>query len=171
MKSTASLTITDSQFQMWRAVFAMAHADGTVSGGEVEYMSEVLTDMPFSEEQVTVLKDDINNPKDIVAMFEAIPDPKHQAQFFEFAHKMVWADGAYTAHEQDILLKLQSAHIKSVNIDDLVGKVNLQLEDPKFKRPAAGEGKKSKSLIFSFRDQFMKSRFGGKSSNETSIRE
>jgi hypothetical protein len=163
VKKTNAQTVTESEFQMWRAVFALAHTDGIVSSGEVQFMAEAMEDLPFSAEQEAVLNDDIKNPKGVVEVFKAITDPKDQARFFKFAHDMVWADGEYGEAEQKILLELKSVHIRSTNIDDLIGKVDLEFEDSGNSLVTAKDRKKrnarDKGIIFSFREQFLKSRF------------
>lgn len=157
------IPVTDSEFQMWRAVFALAHTDGIITGGEIQFMAEIMEDVAFSQEQQAVLQDDIKNPKNVTEMFKAIGDPKDQARFFKFAHDIVWADGEYSPAEQKIILELQSVHIRSTNIDELIGKVNLEFDDPQNAFVSTKDAKrrtaKDKGIIFSFRDQFLKSRF------------
>ncbi|MGQ0527052.1 MAG: DUF533 domain-containing protein [Alphaproteobacteria bacterium] len=164
MKTPPSPTVTESEFQMWRAVFALAHTDGMVTGGEIRFMAEALEDIPFSAQQKLTLNADIKNPKNVTDMFKSIEDPKDQAKFFKLAHEIVWADGEYSQSEQKILLELKSSHIRSTNIDDLVGKIDLEFEEPLNSFAAAKQKKKrnayDKGIIFSFRAQFMKSRFG-----------
>lgn len=144
---------------MWRTVFALAHADGVVSKEEVRYMAEILEDMPFTESQRKILKDDSVNAKDIVEMFEGISDAMDQARFFKFAQELVWIDGDYGKEEQDIMLRLKEVHLSKTNVDDLIGKVELEFDDGK-REPA--EKKSAREIIFSFRDQFFKDRFNEK---------
>lgn len=114
---------------MWRTVFAVAHADGVISGGEVRMMVETIEDHDFSEEQKDVLTEDIKNPQDPAEMFAKISDARDQANFFKFAREMVWADGDFGEDEQKILTDLIGDHIKTVDFDSLVGNVDLELDD------------------------------------------
>lgn len=151
--------ITESQFYMWRTLFAIAHADNVVTDEEVRFMTEALEDIPFSEEQQKILKDDISEPKDIVEMFEKISSSKDQAEFFNFARELVWVDGDYGSEEQEIMLKLKRLHIQSVNVDDLVGNIGLQLDSDSVSAPEktdTGRVNNKKSIIYSFRDRFLK---------------
>ncbi len=155
--------VTESQLYMWRTLFAMSHADDNVSENEIRLMSEVLEDIPFTEEQKILLKDDIKNPKDITDMFGHITDVRDQAEFFHFAREMVWADGDFGKEEQDILLKLKKMHLQSADLDDLVGNVNLQFADDDSNgngtfRDASQTASKTlnrRGLVFSFRDRFL----------------
>lgn len=153
--------ISESQFYMWRALFAMAHADNVVTDEEIRYMAEVMEDIPFSEEQQKTLNDDIKNPKDIIQMFDGIKDARDQAKFFKFAQELVWVDGDYGKKEQEIMLQLIQAHVKTTNLDELIGSVNLEFDEEGISLgdPASGRTPPSKKkIVFSFREQFFKNR-------------
>ena len=122
-------SVTDSEFYMWRSLFALVHVDYRVSDEEVRFMAEALEDVPFSDEQRSVLEGDIKTPQDVVEMFGRISNPRDQAKFFNFAREIVWADGDYGSEEQEIMLKLKEIHMKNTVVDDLVGFVDLELED------------------------------------------
>jgi uncharacterized membrane protein YebE (DUF533 family) len=149
--------VTQSEFQMWRAVFALAHADGKVTDTEVRFMAEALEDISFSPEQKTVLMDDIKNPKNIFEMFKDIKNPKDQTRFFEFAHDIVWVDGDFGKEEQAIMLELQKIQLHQVNVDHLVGNVELELDDdrPRATQNPEYNGNKKKKIVYLFRDKFL----------------
>ena len=155
--------LTDSQFYMWRALFALVHADDVVTAEEVRFMAEILEDIPFNDDQRAILNKDITEAQDITAMFASITDPKDQAEFFEFARELVWVDGDYGAEEQEIMLKLKEIHVKNINIDDLVGSIDLELEGaaPKarfksLRKTTTGEVKAANlnGLLKSFKERF-----------------
>ena len=154
--------INESQFHMWRTLFAISHADDIVTEEEIRFMTEALEDVPFSPEQQDILKDDITNPKDIVEMFKKVTEPRDQAEFFKFARELVWVDGDYGKEEQEIMLTLKRLHIQDINVDDLIGNNSLSLEDeePQFFDPDANESKvnNKKSILYSFREKFLKER-------------
>ncbi len=143
--------ISDSLFHMWRTVFALAHADNVVSNEEVRFMAEAIEDVRFSGAQREILKKDIADPQDPVKMFAQIEDPKDRIEFFNFAHKMVWSDGDYAHEEQAIVKKLKEMHIANVDMDRLVGRIDLQLEE---EDDRAGAHKDVRKIISSFRDLF-----------------
>lgn len=157
-----SSNVTDSQFYMWRTLFAIAHADGVVTDEEVRFMAEALEDIPFSDEQMKTLNDDVRNAQGIEAMFAGIKDVKDQAVFFKLAHELVHIDGEYGLAEQSAILKLKEMHLQTANLDDLVGSVELELEsdhdqEPVFKNTT--QKKTFKDVVHSFRDAFLASRF------------
>ncbi len=122
-------SVTDSEFYMWRTLFALVHVDHHVTDEEVRFMAEALEDIPFSDEQRDILSTDIKAPQDVVEMFSKITNSRDQAKFFNFAREIVWVDGDYGQDEQNIMLKLEEIHIKNTVVDDLIGHVELELED------------------------------------------
>ena len=113
---------------MWRTLFAIAHADGVVTDEEIRFMAEALEDIPFSDEQMAVLTSDMGSPQDVTEMFAKVDDAKDQSEFFNFARTLVHADGDYGIEEQDVMLKLKEAHMGTVDLDSLIGRVDLKLE-------------------------------------------
>ncbi len=153
----ADKEVTESQFYMWRTLFALAHADHVVTSEEIRFMVEALEDIPFTEEQLRILSDDIATPQDIVQMFGKIAEARDQAEFFKFARELVWIDGHYGQEEREIMLKLQEIHVRDVDVDALIDEVKLELE-PDDPGPVT-EKPDVKKTVFSFRDQFLRGRF------------
>jgi uncharacterized membrane protein YebE (DUF533 family) len=148
--------INDSEFHMWRTLFAMAHADGVVTNEEIRFMVEAMEDIPFTGDQKSILNKDIKEPQDIVKMFEKISDVKDQARFFQYARDIVHVDGDYGKAEQDVLLKLKKVHLQRADVDKLIGQVNLELEPEAAKPPSTAKFKgKKKNMVFSFRKRFL----------------
>lgn len=123
-----SNSVSESHFYMWRALFALVHVDNEVHDQEVRFMAEALEDNPFSDAQRTILNNDMHEAKDIKEMFIRVKDAKDQAMFFKYARDVVWADGSFGEHEQQIMLELQKLHMQGTNLDDLVGNVDLEIE-------------------------------------------
>ncbi len=123
--------VNESQFYMWRTLFAVAHADDVVSDEEISFMAKALDDVSFSDEQTEILKDDILNAKDVEQMFDGIADEKDRQNFFKLARDLVWADGVFDAQEQSVMIALQKKHMKGINLDSMVnsaGSVTLEFE-------------------------------------------
>lgn len=153
--------LTESQFYMWRTLFALAHVDGVVRGEEVRFMAETLEDVPFSDIQRAILNDDIKHAQNVEAMFRGITDVRDQAAFFKYARTLVHIDGDYDRAEQAIMLRLQEIHLQHADMDSLIGAIQMELEDEGEYRECKAESRKKglKEIIFSFREQFMKDRF------------
>ncbi len=151
--------VTNSQFYMWRTLFAMVHVDDVVSEEEVRFMAEAFEDVPFSREQHRVLMDDAKNPQDIIEMFKGISDVQDQAVFFKIARDLVYIDGEYGPEEQEAMLKLKELHLQHGDVDDLIGRVTLELEDDADSEARIAEDTSLKRAVYSFRSAFLKQRF------------
>lgn len=155
--------VNHSQFHMWRTLFAVAHADNIVTDEEIEFMSHILTDVAFSEEQTKILKDDIINAKDVELIFKNVTSAADRAQFFDLARDLVWVDGDFGAEEQSVMIKLHRQHFKNTNVDELIGRVPLQFEDdasetlrtPAHKKYSTRKKPSIKDAMYSFRNKFI----------------
>lgn len=99
--------LSDSRFNMWRAVFSLIHADGVVSSEEIVCCSRYMDEVAFSTEQRVQLLQDISRPRDIEPYFNAIQDNQDVHDFFVFARSLVWCDGNLDMQEAAILERLQ----------------------------------------------------------------
>lgn len=111
--------ISDSRFHMWRAVVALAHADGRIAPEEKDLVNGYLAHVPFTSEQKEILQDDMTEPQDMVEMFDRISAPEDQGEFFEFARMMNWCDGDYDSQEEKIFERLKSTQMHRVNPDKM----------------------------------------------------
>ncbi len=126
---TLNAPLTDSQFNMWRAVFAYAHLDHKVDDEEIAFMARALEILPLNSEQKEQLERDIHVPRNIENLFEKITDQNDRADFFHYARMISWCDGDYSKQEQEITEKLRAIHADTLDWDKMVGEVQLQLED------------------------------------------
>lgn len=122
-------SVNESEFYMWRTLFAVAHADNVVTEEEVTFMAGILDDVEFTDEQTKILKDDIVNAKSFTAMFTGITSPEDRINFFEFAREIVWVDGEFAPEEQSAMIELYKQHISGTTVDELIGKITLELEE------------------------------------------
>ncbi len=120
--------VTESQFYMWRAVFAMAHVDGRIRQPERDLMLEILNEFDFSTHQRAVLEADMDAPQDPMDMYRLIPSYEDKTKFFEFATQMVKVDGEFHVTEREVLSRIQRRHIYGVDVKSMVGHVELEIE-------------------------------------------
>lgn len=123
--------VSDSEFHMWRALFAMVHGDGIVTPEERDFMWQTIEDNDFSEDQLYTLKKEMSDPAGIDLMFKLITEPKDRSRFFDLARVLCWCDGDFDEQEQLIISRLKRIHLKTVNFDEIIGEVELELEQSK----------------------------------------
>lgn len=103
--------LSASRFYMWRAVVAMAHADGIVTPHEVSFLQDSVKNTDISKGQVQILTADLGTPQDIYRMFSHITDPRDKKDFFKFARVLSWSDGDFDAQEKHIVETLEKIHM------------------------------------------------------------
>lgn len=115
--------LSDSRFHMWRAVFALAHADGKVTAEEARFMTIYLSRLSLSPDQQETLKNDIEQRQDVAAMFAKISVEKDIEDFFNFARLMVWSDGDFGAQETQIMEMLRQRRDTPLGSERLLAKL------------------------------------------------
>lgn len=146
--------MSESRFFMWRALFAIAHADEVVTQEERNFMNKALESEPFTEAQREILKYDMEQKQDIRVLFSKITDQHDRSDFFKHARPLVWADGDYGSDEQSIILELKKLHVKSVDFESFQAGSDLKLETEPFYVPqsskATGQGSLWRRILKSF---------------------
>jgi hypothetical protein len=90
--------IPDSEFNMWRAVFAFSLVDNVLTVEEQKILSTYLNTIPFSLEQRNILADDFKTPQDVEKLYNRIKDEKDKTRFCELARTLVWSKGDMATH-------------------------------------------------------------------------
>lgn len=119
----------DSRFHMWRAVFALAHADHEVSDDERDFMNKVLAEEDFTPFQEDILKEDMRLAHDPALMFAQITDQNERSNFFHYARLLMWSDGDFDKQEQQILTMLGETQARTVDFDKMVGEVSMEFAE------------------------------------------
>jgi uncharacterized membrane protein YebE (DUF533 family) len=99
--------LNNSRFNMWRAVVAMAHADGVVTLPELSFINEYLKEINLSSSQREVIGEDLRNAQDIIVLFSQITEQQDQVDFFALARALSWSDGDFDAQEKKIIKRLE----------------------------------------------------------------
>ncbi len=141
--------ISDSRFYMWRAVFAMAHADGKVTKEEMEFAENYFEHVPFSAAQIAALRADLKTPCGVNEMLIGVSSKEDMADFFQFAQMMVWSDGDYDRQEQIIIERLTAEQMNKFNKEELAQQIREAraaaairrgIEDDEFRKQAKETG-------------------------------
>lgn len=115
--------ISNSLFYMWRCVICVAHADGRIEAEERSYLERIFTALDrvhgLSEEQKAIFTDDMQKPKDIGSLLRHINDPYFRSQLIYFAHLMVHADGVLHPSEKELVDKLRSDQMASLDMEQI----------------------------------------------------
>lgn len=95
--------LSDSEFNMWRAVFAFATVDGILSLEEQQLLQSYRHKVAFSMQQLETLRKDMTTPQDIMALYQKIDHPDHKKRFCILARALSWCEGDMDRQEEMIL--------------------------------------------------------------------
>lgn len=123
--------MTDSQYQMWRGVVAIAHADGRVQEEERAYLKKVFQNLDrvygLTMAQRQELDDDMLNPKKLADILPKITEPQYRGMLIHFGEVLVWADNQVSAEEEDVIKKLYASQMSGIDEQKLRADVKAQL--------------------------------------------
>lgn len=121
--------INESQFYMWRTLFALVHADNVVTDEERKFMEKAVDTLSLTDYQRSILVADTMDASDIGEMFKRITDQHDRTEFFRHARVLVWCDGDFDKQEQEIMSKLKRAHVADVDFNAMLDEVSLSFDD------------------------------------------
>lgn len=114
---------------MWRAVIALAHADGHFAPEERAYIEKILGNMQrlfiVTDEQKAGFADDFAKPKSFGDMLRNINDPAARSELVYFGGILARVDGHLSPDEDAILKQLRISQMSSIDMDSL----RLQVKD------------------------------------------
>ena len=99
--------ISESRFYMWRAIFAIAHADGIVTVEETDFLSQCLDRDNFSPGQRQILMRDMMDPQSVSKMFAHVLREEDKVDFFILAEELGRVDGDFSASEKKSINSLK----------------------------------------------------------------
>lgn len=115
------MKFSTNKLYMWRCVVAMAHADDLMHENEQAYLLRMFSNMKaragLTGEQENILRDDVDNPKDIAKLLPHIVDPVYRSQVIYFARLLAYKDGVLQGEEEVLLEKLHAYIMDGVDIN------------------------------------------------------
>lgn len=105
--ATHKKPLGDSEFQMWRAVFAFALVDNILSMEEQNLLRTYYNAIPFSDAQRETLRNDFLHPQDVEKLYNRITEPEHRTRFCMLARALVWCEGDMDRQEAEILKRVK----------------------------------------------------------------
>lgn len=99
-------TPDEGMFCLWRAAFALVHADGAFSQEEKDYIESIVETFAFSAKQKRIIKKDLKDKTSVVGLFNDIQGDDLIRQFFVIARTIIWCDGFLHQLEQEAINKI-----------------------------------------------------------------
>jgi len=121
--------ISKSKLYMLRCLIAMAHADGVFHDDEHEYIENMMDKLELSENQISVLREDMANPQKTEELFFQIEEPKFRGQVVYFARLMAFKDGVVEPSEDDLLKRLHGSSVENLDMEEIRANVKKSVEE------------------------------------------
>ena len=102
--------ISESRLNIWRTVFALAHVDGVVAPEEIQFMVDFMGRDDFTDHQKQLLMSDVQTPRDVFSLFDAISNPLDVEEFFRLAEEICISDNDFCMEEEEVLERLKNHH-------------------------------------------------------------
>ena len=131
--------VSNSTFYMWRVIIAIAHADGIVQAEERAYIERIIANMDrafgLSDEQKNTFQSDLDNPnmQNIGELMSHINEPSVRGQVIYFAGLLVRADGSLDPREDEILKKLRTDQMSSIDMESVRAHTKAAVADEMFR--------------------------------------
>ena len=109
--------VSTSKFYMLRCLVAMAHADGVVCDEERAYMNALISRLPLTPEQESILDNDLHEAQPIEELLPYINDPRYRGQLPYFARLMAYKDGELHPNEEALLNKMHAYAVDGLDIE------------------------------------------------------
>lgn len=138
-------TISESRFNMWRALVALIHTDHKVMDEECDFFLRRFDAIPFTEEQKELLRQDMYDEQDVSKIYERISDKEDRATLIYFARLLFWCDGEFHAQEDAILQHLHQQTISKLDLEAIMTDVNAEVRRTMTEYDIAMESKQQNS--------------------------
>lgn len=119
--------VSHSLLHMWRAVIAIAHADGRIDQSEAAYFEKVFATLKRSQgltaEQENTLRGDLQTAPNLAQVMAQINDPAIRANVIYFAGLLARIDGELHACEEAIIKKLRADQLSGLDLDSIRSEV------------------------------------------------
>jgi uncharacterized membrane protein YebE (DUF533 family) len=135
------MSVSDSKFNMWRTVTALAHSDGVFHRDEEDYLKKIFENINLSKEQRDILAADLETAQDPAKLHGLITEPGDRAQVTYFGRILLWADKDFDHTEEEILSKLMELSMNKVDFKEALIKVNQISEDSRIKEELRKENR------------------------------
>lgn len=146
--------LSSSRFFMWRAVFALAHADEVVTSQEIAYLTESTKDLMLSPTQREILSQDLKTPQDPSLMFSQITEAKDREEFFILSRVLCWSDGDFDVQEKKVMDAL--SHLKAKReAEDLLNRTRSMVQEIQLNKNQWEESQKEDKPFMDFLNRFL----------------
>ncbi|MEZ4872357.1 MAG: hypothetical protein R2827_08960 [Bdellovibrionales bacterium] len=112
--------ISESKFNMFRCVIAMAQQDGVIEKSELEEIGKMLEKVQLSDAQREALKHELGHKINLDEVLAQVTEKGDRAMLAHYARIMMYADGVAHPDEQALVEQLQKFAMDHADAVDIV---------------------------------------------------
>ncbi|MCB0417915.1 MAG: hypothetical protein H6617_10265 [Bdellovibrionaceae bacterium] len=116
-------SVNSDKFQVLRTLVAISHLDGQSCALERRYLFGIAKKLNLSAHQQRQLMEELDEPKDPLALFAQIQSPKERGWLLTSARTLAHADGIFSSSEQIMLDQMFELHMSTIDIDAVIAAV------------------------------------------------
>jgi uncharacterized membrane protein YebE (DUF533 family) len=117
--------MSDSKFNMWRACVAAISLDGNIATQEKIWITKKAKEVAFSNEQISILEEDLKNPVDIKEIIPLITDKKDLAFLLHQVRVIGNIDGHYDDAEKSAFKEIEKVVMSGLDLDSIQSEIEL----------------------------------------------
>lgn len=149
---TSPKPFTESHYYMWRAVIAVAHADGVVHDKEKELFDKVIHSVARSyaltDEHLGTFTRDLQEAQDIYTLIPHISDPECKALLLFFSQIVASIDGSLAYDEATLVGRLHGKLGSMPDTRERVSEIRANIADRMKQRRADLAANKERDPIY-----------------------
>jgi len=111
--------LTESKFNMWRACVAILIIDNNLDDKEKSWFESKLQQIPFSTEQLDILRDDLRSGLRFEEIIEKVADRRDKAFLLHQVRVLGHLDGNFDKFERDAFVKLETIILKKLDLEGI----------------------------------------------------
>ncbi len=109
--------VSDSRFNMWRSVIAVAHADHKLTDEEVSFIREKIEKCGCDTDQTETLYEDLLKPASLADVLPKVTEPADRSMLVYYARLLAWADDEYAEAEEMLLNMMRDNALSQINLE------------------------------------------------------
>ncbi len=110
----------ESKFNMWRATLPLVKLDGVITPEEENWLKNFFNKVPFSPEQLAIIKTDMDKNTKIEEIIPLITDKVDRATLLHFANMIFKSDKDFHEKEQAFYDKFKASIMGNLNLEEIV---------------------------------------------------
>jgi uncharacterized membrane protein YebE (DUF533 family) len=118
--------LDSSKFNLWRACFSFCQIDSVLSEPEKNWLNTKTQTLKFTNEQKTILAQDLKSPPDILKLISQITKPSDRSFLVDQMRVLAHIDGQVSDVEKAKIDEIKNIIMANIHVADLKNQIKDQ---------------------------------------------